>query len=402
MKEKIIFTIYALNAGGAERSLINLLCKLDSNKYDIDLLVFQSGGQLTEQLPAYVNVINIPYEISFLNNKDVKEMLRHFSLKCFIYRIIYRLFYRNKSVSSYNKDQILWKYVWKKCVPKLKSKYDIAVGYMHSVPSFYVIDKIEACNKILWVHHDYSKLKADVEFDFNYFYRANYVVTVSNICKEILCNNFPNLKEKFKVLSNINSADVIYKLSEQFIPDEYSDVTDINAAILLSIGRLHEVKGFDTAIDAASLLKNTGRRFRWFIIGEGELREKLQNKINQMKLEDNVILLGQKKNPYPYIKNAHIVIQTSKNEGKSIVLDESKILCKPIICTKYDSVSDQIENEENGLITEISAYAICKTVKRLLEDKELQDKLVNNLKNENHDTTDELNKYIRLFENESI
>jgi glycosyltransferase involved in cell wall biosynthesis len=122
------------------------------------------------------------------------------------------------------------------------------------------------------------------------------------------------------------------------------------------------------AIVAARLLKNDGYLFRWFILGEGELKEKMQNQIEQMGLKDYVVLLGIKQNPYPYIKNANVIIQTSRNEGKSIVLDEAKILWRPIVSTMYDSATDQIINGNTGLLSDISSEGIYKAVRNLLDE----------------------------------
>lgn len=396
-KIKILFVIWALNTGGAEKSLINLLLNIDKERYEIELLLFQKDSILLDKVPCNINIVETPKEVQFLNNRSIKKMIKNFNLKGLIYRLRYLLLYKNKAISSYNKDQILWQYVWSKCVLPINRTYDVAVAYMHSIPSYYVIDKVEAKNKILWVHHDYSKLNSDISFDFEYFKKANAVVTVSNTCRDILCKEFPKLKDKFRVLSNINSATSIKKLSSAFMPIEYLEAIQKEIPILISIGRLHEVKGFDLAVEAASILKEKGIFFKWYIIGDGELKQNLLEKITLNKLDKYVYLLGRRENPYPYIKYASIVIQTSRNEGKSIVLDEAKILCKPIISTNYESVKDQIKVGVTGILTNIAALDISKSIELLIKNKYLQDKLVFNLKNSSFDTTNEIDKYYELF-----
>lgn len=396
-KIKILFVIWALNTGGAEKSLINLLLNIDKERYEIELLLFQKDSILLDKVPCNINIVETPKEVQFLNNRSIKKMIKNFNLKGLIYRLRYLLLYKNKAISSYNKDQILWQYVWSKCVLPINRTYDVAVAYMHSIPSYYVIDKVEAKNKILWVHHDYSKLNSNISFDFEYFKKANAVVTVSNTCRDILCKEFPKLKDKFRVLSNINSATSIKKLSSAFMPIEYLEAIQKEIPILISIGRLHEVKGFDLAVEAASILKEKGIFFKWYIIGDGELKQNLLEKITLNKLDKYVYLLGRRENPYPYIKYASIVIQTSRNEGKSIVLDEAKILCKPIISTNYESVKDQIEVGVTGILTNIAALDISKSIELLIKNKYLQDKLVFNLKNSSFDTTNEIDKYYELF-----
>ncbi len=401
MKKKILFVIGSLGGGGAERSLINLLATLDPNYYDIDLLLFNKKGLFLKQVPHYINILTPSKEIIFLCNGLNKNMIRGFSIKCAFMRLKFILSNKKEAISLYHNDQLLWKYVWRKCVPSLSKVYDIAVAYMHSIPTYYVIDKVYAKRKLLWVHHDYSKLKADLEFDELYFKKADYVITISEICKEILCNTFPKLEDKFKVLLTINSPQTIFNLAAQFVPEEYVTMVKYNVPILLSIGRLNEVKGFDMAVAAAASLKKRGNIFCWFIIGEGKLMELLQKQIVENNLQQNFVLMGTKSNPYPYIKYANIIVQTSRNEGKSIVLDEAKVLCKPIVSTSYESVVDQIEDGKTGVLVNISAEGIAWGIQTLLDDKHLLEHLSSNLKNLDFNTTAEVQKYIEYFEEKS-
>lgn len=71
--------------------------------------------------------------------------------------------------------------------------------------------------------------------------------------------------------------------------------------MLVSVGRLIPLKGFDMAIDAAKIMKQDGCQFQWFILGNGELFDKLNAQIEDLELKDWVKLLGPKENPYAYI-----------------------------------------------------------------------------------------------------
>lgn len=402
MKKKILFTIWALNTGGAERSLINLLNELDKNKYDIDLLLFDNKGEFLNQVPKEVRIIEPNKEIKFLNSGSILKMLKNFHLKGLIYRLIYKVFFYDSNNSPYKKDQVLWKKVWSNCIDSNKNKYDIAVGYMHSIPSYYVIDKVKADRKILWVHHDYSKLNADINFDFRYFNCADRVVTVSDICKKMLDESYPTIKEKFLVLKNITSPIVIEKLSKEYIPEEFIESKKDKKNIILSIGRLNSVKGFDMAIDAAKILVNRKKSFIWFIIGKGSQENELMDRIRKNGVEEYIKLIGVRSNPYVYIYNSDIIVQTSRNEGKSVVLDEAKILWKPIVSTNYDSVTDQIEDNETGILTEMNSLGIANGIDKLLSDEKLKEQLTNNLMNRasDIDLEMEVDKYIECFEGE--
>ena len=110
-----------------------------------------------------------------------------------------------------------------------------------------------------------------------------------------------------------------------------------------------------------------------------------------------VSLVGIKSNPYPYIRECDIFVQTSRFEGKSIVLDEAKIFAKPIVVTNYDTVYDSISHMENGLISEMDAESIALNIIKLQSDQFLRKTLTDKLRNESHGNEDELQKYISIM-----
>ena len=153
---------------------------------------------------------------------------------------------------------------------------------------------------------------------------------------------------------------------------------------IVSIGRLTEQKGFDFAIDAAKILTEKGFKFCWYILGEGPLRKSLETQIKLNGVSDYIRLLGIRSNPYPYIKYADIFVMPSRYEGKSIALDEAKVLCKPIVVTNYPSVNDAIIDGQNGMIVDIDAESIAKGILALYNNDILKSLFVNNLKIEDN------------------
>ena len=162
---------------------------------------------------------------------------------------------------------------------------------------------------------------------------------------------------------------------------------------LLSVGRLGEQKGFDLAIKSAKVLKDRGVNFIWIILGEGPDRKKLQEQIDADDLNNNVKMIGIRSNPYVYIKKCDIFVQTSRFEGKSIVLDEAKIFCKPIVVTNYPTVGDSIVDGQNGLIVEMDECSIADGIQRLLENTTLAESFVSELRKAEGNEK-ELNRYI--------
>ena len=133
------------------------------------------------------------------------------------------------------------------------------------------------------------------------------------------------------------------------------------------------------AIESCRKLLDKGYKVKWYVIGEGDEREKLTNLIKENRLEEHFYLIGLKSNPYPYLKQADIYVQPSRFEGKSIALDEAKILNKPIVVTNFSTAKDQINDGIDGLIVEMNSNAVAEGIERLINDKKLKQTLINNL-----------------------
>ncbi|MEE0726654.1 MAG: glycosyltransferase, partial [Clostridium saudiense] len=166
----------------------------------------------------------------------------------------------------------------------------------------------------------------------------------------------------------------------------------------LTIGRLVYQKGYEYAIEAAKYLKNKNIDFRWYVIGEGDLKNQLKNIVKDYNLQDNFKFLGTFTNPYPFIKECNIYCQPSRFEGFGLAIAEARILNKPIVATNFDIVYDQIRDGENGLIAEMNGYSVSKNIQRLIEEKNLKRKIINNIKMEQVSTEREIEKVLKLLE----
>lgn len=153
------------------------------------------------------------------------------------------------------------------------------------------------------------------------------------------------------------------------------------------------------AITAAAQLKRQGVRFKWYVIGNGTLEKSLRKQIKKENVEDCFILLGVRENPYPYIKNCDFVVQSSRYEGKSVVLDEAKILCKPIVATAYPTVKDQVEDGKEGLVVEMSPNGIAQGVKQMIENEVLRKNIEQYLSHHEYGNQNEVQKYMDLIDN---
>lgn len=378
-KIKILITAMSLNVGGAEKSLVNLLNMIDLNKYDVDLMLFQKRGVFLKQVPKGIKFVNVKeIEVLYQPFKDTLKKEK-FSIKNLLLALCRVVCSAYEKIKWKQFDQIRihrWLDFYSKWIPSNERHYDVGVSFAGGETAYYLVDKVNCDRKVYFFHSDYSKINIDAKLEEIYVNKVDQVVTISEACKVSLQKLFPLNANKVVVLNNLNSSKLVKNLSKEFKPEEYSNDNEIK---IVSVGRLHEIKGYDMAIEAASILKKENLAFKWYVVGEGDERAKLEKMILRHDLKDNFLLLGLRENPYPYVLGADVLVQPSRFEGKSVVLDEAKILGVPIVVTNYNSVHDQVKQLETGVIVDMDACSIAQGVKRIIEDKELYEKIKSNI-----------------------
>lgn len=388
----VLIVINDLESGGAQKSLVSFLKMLEKdnhiNEYNIDLLVATNKGVFMSEIPKGVNILRAEKKFKWLNCKVSQiNYIDDFSINGIVGKLEYIL---RKKMN--NQKYIFWD-VWKKYIPKNKKKYDIAISYMDGWPNYYVIDKVNATKKVLWVHNEYQKLNYDYKYDEKYYSQADTIITISDKCKQSFTEVFSTLYNKIHVLENIVIMSELLEKSSEYEPEEFKT----KKIKILSVGRLSYQKNFELAINAANLLQERKVDFCWVILGEGENREILENMISDNHLSDKVFLPGIKKNPYPYLKNADIFVQSSRFEGKSIVLDEAKLFKLPIVVTKYETVYDNITDNETGLICDMDENSLCQKIHELILNEDMREKLIYNLQSMNSSNENQIIRYESLM-----
>lgn len=396
MKKNILFVMPSLSAGGGEKSLVNLLSQINYGLYNVDLFLLNQEGIFMEYLPKEVQILPLPESYRLFSLplfKSIGKFLFRGKVSLAYSRMMYSI--RNRNLKNIAKrEQYNWKYI-AKAFNKLDKKYDVAIGFLEKTSTYFCVDKVEASQKIGWIHIDYDKLGMDPHFDISYFRKLHHIMTVSEECATILKERFPSESRKIGVMYNIVSPKMIYQMAHQINRNVYEKKDD--EIMILSIGRLHYQKNFELAIEACKKLRELGYNIKWNIIGEGDEREKLTKLIKVNNLEDHFKLLGLRSNPYPYIQQADIYVQTSRFEGKSIAIDEAKILNKPIIVTNYSTAKDQITHGEDGLIVEMKPDAVAAGIIELSNNAELRKRISDNLAQLNLGTEEEINKLYQLI-----
>ena len=351
-KKKIVFFVDSLHCGGAERSLLSLLSNLDPDKYNIDLLVIRKGGEFEKFIPEWIKYKSLDLNFSLIGRVKYK-LLRILNYKV-------------------HNAQLFWR-SFKNEIKTYEETYDIAVGWGQGFATYFTAEKIKAKRKYAWVNTDYKKAGYQFKYDKEIYEHFDKIIGVSEFVKQsmqkhILSNNVIHIRDIIDAV-DINSH-ANEKKSVEFDQAKLS---------LVSIGRLAKPKAFDLSIETAKVLSDQEVDFKWYIIGEGTERKYLEDLISEYTLEDKVLLLGFRDNPYPYIKACDIYVQTSAFEGLGRTLIEASILCKPIVTTNFPTAYELVEDGKTGFITEMQPEKIAESIKLLHTDKKLYLKMIETL-----------------------
>lgn len=395
--KKILIVISDMGLGGAQRSLLSFLKCLQASQwmaqYQVHIMVVDPSGGFYSQIPEEFSQIHPPVELRWLGTAFSRRLLtEHFSVRCLFGEIKWLLKKRlGRFPKQWNVQQKLWD-CWKDTIPELPEHYDVAVSYIDGFPNYYVMDKVRAEKKVLWIHNEYQKLAYDPSYDRPYYEKADSIVTISPKCRQCILQEYPDFGEKVHILENITVPAEVLEKSRQ---GECPEFAGFNGLKLLSVGRLNAQKGYDLAIEGAKILRDRGISFLWLILGDGPERQALQGQIDSNGLGDSFRLLGNRNNPYAYMTGCDILVQSSRFEGKSVVLDEAKVLCKPIVVTDYTTAKDAISHGVTGWITPITAQGIGEGIYKLYQDAELRNRMVENLTALPKGNEAELMKYLQ-------
>lgn len=368
--KKILIMAKALGGGGAEVALIELLNKLDYNKYEIKLLLLDTDEEYKYRLKKNIDIEYIKFDSNFL-----KRLVSGYS---FTSKVLKKLSI-NKYISYYD-------FIMNHLTNNFNQIYDIAIdfyGYGYFLTAV-LAKKVHAQKKYSWVHDE--KL-GWFESVYKYHNEIDKFYGVSESVCKVLTNKYPDLKNKVEVFYNVVDIEGIKKKSSEFIPDEMTSEFNI-----LTVGRLHEQKGYDIAIKAAALLKSKGIAFTWYAIGSGRDEAKLKKLIATYRLENTFVLLGRKDNPYPYMKMCDLYVQPSRHEGYGLTVLEAKVLHKPIIVSNLQVFLEQISDDCNGVVADLNPTALATKIEWLYKNSEARERYVEKLKEENIDFSKEIEK----------
>ena len=381
--KSILIVIDSLHCGGAEKSLVSLLPLLDCRKYRIHLWILHRGGVFEKLVPSSVDIIANPCYSTF-------EKVKLYCARK-LFSVIIRIF--RKQCRKHHGAEVLWRTIGTSFkVPS--EEYDVAIAYQQGFPTYLLADKVKAKKKYAWVNANIVDVGYDTKFNQLYYSKLDKIIAVSDALCEILKKEYVEVRNKFITIYDILNPDLVRSMSLQSVKEQ-----KLNRLCLTTVARLVPLKGYDLLIEAATILKKRGVDFIWYIIGEGNERNNIERMIKTKKLENNVLLLGLKENPYPYMQMCDIYVQTSRYEGYGLSISEAKILHKPVVSTNFEVVYNQIVPEKNGLIADMEGEAIANCIEKLYQDHSLRNHIIGNLKLEHNSTyKTELKKIEDLFD----
>lgn len=384
MKKKLLIVAHHMTIGGVQKSLISALKALDYDKFDVTLYLRKNRTDLLPFVDEKVNVI-INTDPNRYYRKPCAVLLQ---VKALIAKILGQ---KDKAIKINNalEEKIRQDAMrYEKSTYFGNSHYDIATAYVHGYVALFVDKCINADKKILFYH---TSTNDTPEIHNAVIPNYTTVAALHEHQKCLLEEWYPSSKGKIKIVENYTDKELITEQSKEFsIP-----VTD--KTVLCSCGRFARVKGFDTAVEAAGILKKNKIDFIWYFVGDGPERNNLENKIAEHGLRDNIIITGMQKNPYPYMAGCDIYVQPSYEEAMPVTVIEAHRLGKPVVTTATVGGEKLVENDVNGIVCEINPEAIAESISNLIRDKEKYNGIVTNLKST--DYSHEFEKYKEQWKN---
>lgn len=395
-KKKILICSHWMEIGGAERALLGLLYSLDDSMYDVDLYLCRHSGEFLNLIPPKVRLLPEDKHAASIAI-PAKQVLKNRDFGILFGRIIgklcskvYQRWYKcgiNNIAVEYG-GRFTYPFVSKVAPGTI---YDLAISFLE--PHYICAHKVRAKKRIAWMHTDYGAIDVDIRAGYKVWNKYDAIVAISKECWNSFTKRFPKLSNRLILIENINHPEII---AHQAIAFDTS--TEIEGDIcLLSIGRFCAAKNFDNVPDICAKLLDAGLAVKWYLIGYGGDEPLIRQKIAEAGMQEHVILLGKRENPYPYIKACDLYVQPSRYEGKCVTVREAQILGKPVVITNYATSASQLENGVDGVIVPMDNEGCAAGIAALLRDPEKMRLLSENCRKRDYSNAAEVEKIYQLM-----
>lgn len=399
MKKKIIIVSHAMFLGGVERSLVGLLEAFDYSQYDVDLFLLRHEGELLKYIPKEVNLLPEVKQYTVLARPMI-DTLKEGNILLTLGRLYGKIkskIYMKQHHHTESEVPIDYshKYTYK-LMPFINknTNYDLAISFL--TPHYIVSHKVNAKKKIAWIHTDYDYIQTNVTSQLSMWSSYDYIASISEAVTNNFIKNFPKLAGKVIEIPNVLPVKLINNQANEF--DASTEMTNDGSIKLLSIGRYCEPKNFDNVPSICKRILELGLKVKWYIIGYGGDEERIKKSIKECNMEEHVILLGKKSNPYPYIKACDVYVQPSRYEGKCVSVIEAQSLHKPVIITNYPTAKSQLKDGYDGIIVPLENDKCAKSIYDILSQPKSLNTLRKNTLNNDYSKYDSIDIIVRMLE----
>ena len=368
--ERILIVNNNMHIGGVQKALVSLLWTI-REQYDVTLLLFCKDGECYSDLPPDVQVINTGSAFRFLGMSGQNAHNVWDKLCRGFFAAITRMFGRKCAVALMSLGQ-----------KKIKG-YDVAISYLHNAgdKTFYggcndfVLKHVDARRKVAFLHCDYVRSGANTPNNNKMYAQFDAIAACSQGCMDSFVGVNPDLRGKIFVVPNCHRFDQIQEKAKAeaiAFPQETVNI--------VTVARLGKEKGVERAVRAVVRLKQERSDFHYYIIGDGIQKEEIQRMIRQEGLSDCVTLLGEKSNPYGYLKAADLLWIPSYSEAAPLVIGEAVCLGTPILSTETSSAKEMIEKTGYGWVCENTEDAMVMRLKQILMNRTVLDTMKKRLR----------------------
>lgn len=378
--------------GGSTTSLLSLLGMIDYDKFDVDLQLQYTQGILSGLIPSNVNILPMAYKYPHSFYKWIKILSPKSVIR----------FIKGKRIGGEGRTQFMEQDICKFARDNNKF-YDVAISYLERWPLYYLVDKVKAKRKIAWIHTDYVGSQFHIELDLAYFKQIDSIVFVAQKCAEGFKAIAPELKEKVVKIENLLSSIVIRQRSNTCLNQLDSDLFNDECFKLISVCRISFAdKGLDRGVLAFAKLREEGmlKNLKWYIIGDGPMYATLKKMIYDYHLQNEIILIGLRKNPLNIEKKCDVYFLPSRYEGKPMAVTEAQMLGLVPLITKISAAEEIVQDGSNGFICENSQDGIYEGLSRVIRNKDIiKDKMKSLVYSHDYSNIEEYYKVESLINN---
>lgn len=367
MKKKILFVSEALWIGGIETALVNLLSRMDYEKYEITLLLRRAifDGDMRQKVPAQCRVLTFDRE----DPQYRFSRLYHLTEEATSPSRLHRAMMWAVPAIRWAENRLYIRYVQEQMKHE---RFDTCVIYS-DVAAETAVRAIRADKILLFYHHGAMRKVWHDEIGYR---KADKIIAVSCAVEQKLRAFRPKYAHKMMTIHNLTDVEGIRAKGEEPVLEEFP----VDKFNIVSCGRVSHEKGMDLAVQAAAELVAMGHEnIHWWIVGGGPAEDEVRKKIAELHMEDHVTLLGMKANPYPYIRMADLYVQPSRFEGYPMTILEALILGHPVVSTDSAGAREILQDGVTGVLCEISVQSIADKVHALIENECILENLQKNV-----------------------